>query len=176
VVNVDYISLLKKQWKRTWGLFKNLANHLIFWVFFCGTVVLVFGWLTWRKFHDRLSTDVSFARRMFALKGAKRNLKEAKKALNSGESKEFYAAIFKAINNYITDKTARPLGSLTAPQIIEILKEKNAAQSTVESVQSLLSVCDLARFASAGRDKAQMEQDLAQTQALISEFETRGIP
>ena len=85
--------------------------------------------------------------------------------------KEFYAEIYKAVIEYITDKLNIPHPSITKDLLEEELKTRSIPESVIVKVKELFDICDMARFASGRFSKEDMARTMEEAADIIGEFE-----
>ncbi|MFC1478030.1 BatD family protein [Candidatus Margulisiibacteriota bacterium] len=99
------------------------------------------------KYRQRLKTDVKLYRLKRATGFARKRLKSAAKLLKEEHKEKFYAAVYKAVSDYIGDKFNVEAAGMTRDQILNLLSEKNASADIQKQVTDIFEACDYARFA-----------------------------
>ncbi|OIO34794.1 MAG: hypothetical protein AUJ70_00235 [Candidatus Omnitrophica bacterium CG1_02_40_15] len=120
---------------------------------------------------DRLKTDIGYARSLRAKGAASKRLKGAKKLMNKNMVKEFYTEIHRAVIEYIADKLNIPHPSITKDVLESRLKEIGITGATIDGVKRLFDDCDMARFASAGFTKDDMDRTFKEAESIIMNLE-----
>lgn len=92
-------------------------------------------------------------------KMAKRYLGEAKKKQNDKEA--FYEALELALHNFLKAKLNIHTNDISKDQIAKLLEDKNVNEETKTEFIQLLTSCEMARYASASVDTAQVNYDKA---------------
>lgn len=103
--------------------------------------------LSYKRHHEKLNSDVAYARQRKSHKLAKRRLSETKKLLSLDRKNEFYSEIAKTITLYIGDKLNKPGFGLTKDEIRSELTRKGVDIEKTDEIIGLLEDCDYARFA-----------------------------
>jgi hypothetical protein len=107
------------------------------------------GFIMFRKRQQAIQGDVQGSRKRKANKMARKRLSDAEKAMKSGDSKAFYAEIFKAMYGYLGDKLGQPAANLSKPLIRQSLQSAGADAETTEETIAVIETCEMARFAPA---------------------------
>jgi hypothetical protein len=97
----------------------------------------------------------------------KKYLSEAKKQM--GDKVPFYMAMEKALHNFLKAKLHIETVEMSKENIIEILQNKNASESSVNQFMELMNDCEFARYAPA-TDTA-MNNDFDRAIEIITELE-----
>jgi len=134
------------------------------------TIIFISGYLYYLQ-HNRLRTDVAFARRLRASKTAKVALDQAKELINTGKYKEFYANLFKLLQEYFGNKFHLSSQGLTVKELEKALKTKKIDDQVLNKVKALLDQCDQVRFASAKIESYTMMESLKQSELIVDYFE-----
>jgi len=120
---------------------------------------------------NRLKTDIGYARSVRARSSASKRLKTAGKLINKNMVKEFYTEIYRAVIEYIADKFNIPHASITKDSLEEKLKEAKVGADIIDKVKVLFDDCDIARFASAGFTRPDMERTIKEAEGIITALE-----
>ncbi|MBX3272916.1 MAG: protein BatD [Sandaracinaceae bacterium] len=102
-----------------------------------------------------------------AKRAAQRRLAAAKGHAAASEPRAFYAAIEKALKDVLEAKLARPVGSLTHPELRELCAERGMDEDLAGRLVDELEGCDFARFSAVGVSPAEMESCLGRARALL---------
>lgn len=116
--------------------------------------------------------DVTGTRNRQARKKANKHLREAEKALATGDHKAFYSALAQALRGFFADKLATDAAALTNDSILGALAERGLDAETLEQTKELLEDCDFARFAPA-HDASQREHDLERASELLNRIDQK---
>jgi len=123
--------------------------------------------LFYKKRLDRLSTDMSYARRTRATGMARKRLKKARELLDTENIKEFYAALSDGLTKYIGDKLNISVPGMTLIQLEEMLSKRKVDEELLRDIKDVLSRSDFARFAPSKLDKEQLKSDYELSEKLI---------
>jgi hypothetical protein len=141
---------------------RPLPQQPMFWALWALPVALVAGQFAWQRLGQ---TDASVLRSKNAAKQASRALCKAEKQPEvAGE------AASRILNDYIGAKLQRPVTGLTQRALADLLLMHNVSPSSVARVQSLLTQCEVGRYAPAGYS-ANGSDLLAETQQVIGDLE-----
>jgi hypothetical protein len=125
----------------------------------------------WRKHYiDRLMGDDRFRRSEFAEKVATERLEEARTQLaGSGETKELYNQIHKAVSGFVSDKLGLPEAGLSDGDLIEKIEQKSVNGQTLKTTRYILEKCNTISFAPTG-GKDDIESDIQKAEQLITDL------
>lgn len=123
---------------------------------------------------EKLRQDIGYARSRRAKGLASKRLKKARSILTREDTKTFYSEIYKATIEYVADKLNIPHASITKEILGVRLAEKGVSSDTVDRLNRLFDMCDMARFASFDFAKKDMEKALEDASYIISELERSG--
>ncbi len=168
IKDIRYIKLSTSQ-------LKNQGTHLYknpLFLFFQLIPLLAFA-ISWRyqKHQEKLNSDVGYARLKRAHKFAKKRLKDAKKLISTGKSKEFYGEVAKAMIGYVGDKLNLPAYGLTKDRIELELSHRGIEKEKINNLLKLLDSCDYARFAPGLSEVAEMKRFLSLVEKAIVDLE-----
>ena len=139
----------------------NLYKRRIFLMLVLLPMVLLLGSVIWQRQQERLSTDVSYARKLRAPKIAKLKLKKAKEYLNKGNAEEFYEQTFKTLQEYLGHRFNRPSAGITAEVVDELLATEGLDAEVAVKLKSCFAECDIARYAAARLNDQKMKATLS---------------
>lgn len=135
------------------------------WVLIFLPILLTAFAFGYKKYHDRMNTDVAFARSRTASDKAVKTLAEAKNASNI---KEGYFLIEKALMQFISDKLNLPPAGLSHQDIITEI-EQMADSETANELKRLLNKCKTIAYAPSVTQEG-LESDIQKTKALIKKI------
>jgi hypothetical protein len=157
-----------KMFNKIHKVLEKLCRSIWFWVSLGFILAAGISYFSWRRFQDRLENDPAFARRLKAVREARRALVPAGEYISSGKHKDFYALLSKVLRDYLANKWHQPSAALSVEEILRNLKKAKLDETRIAQVKSLLEQADLVCFAGANRDAGQMQSDLSLTQSLIN--------
>lgn len=108
----------------------------------------------------RLSQDIAYARARSAHKIARQLLSEAIRYQKENKPKEFYDAIAKAIQKFISNRLNIPIGAVTP----ELLITKGI---DIAPIKDLLETCDMVRFGSRSVTQQEMKMVIKDVERII---------
>jgi hypothetical protein len=117
--------------------------------------------------------DPNLIRKQKAGSVAKQRLQTAEKFMKAGDNKSFYDEIAASIFGYIANKLDIPFSELSKDNISSKLQAENVAAATIEKLSSLLSKCEMARFAG-GAGAENMQTVYNDAQHIIESLEQGG--
>jgi len=109
-------------------------------------LLLIIFILVWRKQIEKRSNE-ALMRNKRANKVAQKNLKIAKKMLDTKNRELFFLEISRAIWGYISDKYHIPVSQLSTENVSTKLLQLGVAQNTIDAFVETLQKCEFARFA-----------------------------
>lgn len=121
-----------------------------FWWFWAGLLVpaIVVAVAYWQKtYHEKMSTDRFFARSKKAMDKAEEHLEDALSKSESGNIKEAYYSLHKALTGFIGDKLGLPEAGLSDKQYISHLEKNDMDPELVKNVKMLLDKCSSISYA-----------------------------
>jgi hypothetical protein len=120
-------------------------------------LALMISFIAQRR-RERLRRDIRYARTRRAYGGAQRRLAEAERALQAGQSAAFYAAIFKALQDYLGDRLNVPSSGITSDIVEEQLRPRALPPEICQALKEVFAACDAARFAPNMQGKVDRER------------------
>ncbi len=115
------------------------------------------GALAYRRHLDKLSSNEAYARSRKANKMALKRLGKAQSQLRSGNPREFYSEVSKALMGFIGDKLNVPSAGLITDEVETVLHNRGIADSVVAEYLDCLKTCDFMRFAPAKSDNGELQ-------------------
>ena len=124
---------------------------------------------------NKIKHDTVYASKLAAFKVAKSGMKALKYKVKSGDSRVFYEALFKTMQDYLGNRLYLPPGGLTFDIVSQRLSSKDVDASLITKIRNLFTVCDEARFAflKFGADKIQ--DDYKELEDVIKYLERRRL-
>lgn len=122
------------------------ASSVYLLLYLCPVLVLLFFFVLYRK-NLKENANVSLVRTKKANKMAVRRLKNAKKLMRQGNSREFYDEVLKALWGYFSDKLSIPVAELTKDNIENELLGRRVSETSVAQLKALLDECEFAHYA-----------------------------
>ncbi len=100
-----------------------------------------------RKREQERNKDLTVVKMRGAGKLAKRRLKAADTAMKEGRTQDFYREVFKALFGYLSDRLSIASSELTRHNIEKELLERGVTMEEIDTLNSTLDSCEMARFA-----------------------------
>lgn len=150
---------------------KNIYNSRIFVIMQLLPLILFCGAVVFQKRRERLSADVSYARKLRAPKIARINIKKAKEYLLHRKTAEFYDVVFKTLQEYLGHRFNCPSAGITAEVVEELITGKGLDAVAASSLRRCFGECDIARYATAQLDAEAMEKTLGILEEVIDYLE-----
>lgn len=145
-----------------------------FWMLVAVLVLTWSGLYGYYHFHRKLATDTRFARRFHAPRVARAGLKEAQGFMAQGDSRQFYDMLFKTVQNYFSNTFHIPGGAVSMDVVLNVLKEKRAAETVLEQVRVFYAECESVRYALVQPHREQMAGSFARVTEMIEFIEKNG--
>lgn len=138
------------------GKLNNSANVILskrsFYSAFAFPLLAFLVILFLRREHIRRNSDLTLVRNRKAGKVAARRLRSASECLKNEELDNFYDEILRALWGYISDKLNIPVSDLTRNNAVTSLSERGIDEERINNLNSILDVCEFARFAPSGSE------------------------
>ena len=138
-IKEDYKSLKKVGW--------NLFFSWLFWVILLFPMLILVTDLAYKNHLDRLHSDQAYARNRTARRVAKKHLSEARAAISLSEQKTFYAAVYRALSGFVSDKFNIAGAGMMSEDVKKRLEQRGVSGFLIEQYIEILQTCDLKRFA-----------------------------
>lgn len=122
--------------------------------------------LIYKKQEER-NADIVGTKRRKADRLARKYLSKAKSKLGNKES--FYEALEKALHNYLKAKLRVETSEISKEKIIEMLKQKNIDNDSINEFIAVLKDCDFARYTPI--DNIQMHQEYEKAKQVITQLD-----
>ncbi|MEA1996194.1 MAG: hypothetical protein U9N45_01080, partial [Gemmatimonadota bacterium] len=151
---------------------KPLSGSIVFWLLHLVPLLSIPAALFYRRHRGLLLSDQGYARLRGSGKRLARRLKEASKAIQTGEWAASYAALDKALLHFISDKlNVETVGMLTE-EIDELLAGRNIDDKLREELLECLDHFAFVRFApQTGADEDSARKYLKKVSRLINSLD-----
>ena len=126
---------------------KPILGTLVAWLMFLIPLVITLLIFVILSKKVKENANASLLRNKKANKMAHRRLKFANKLLKEGKKDQFYDEVLKAVWNYLSDKMAIPVASLTKDTVEAKLNERQVDEKIIRSLFHILNTCEFARYA-----------------------------
>ena len=138
---------------------KPLSSTALFWLLHLLPVVSVGLALLYRRHRGLLVSDLGYARQKGAGKRLERNLKDAARALKSGDTAACYAALDRALCHFIGDRLNEETVGMMTDGIVGLLSVRNVAEDVREEVRRCLEHFAFVRFAPQSATEAETARE-----------------
>lgn len=121
-----------------------LTESILYWFVYPALIILASA-ILWFVFKRR-GADQSQRRLNRAGKVARKRLAGAGKLLKAHKFEAFYAELLRAMQAYLSDKLMIPASQMNRDTISSTLRDKGAADETVNDVIRIIDECEMARY------------------------------
>lgn len=157
------------------GRFRPVGHRVYHaWWFYVLTAAGIIGWVAADAayhFKHRMRTDQAFAQKLTAPRKARNNLARAEGLLRKGVQRDFYDALFKTLQDYLSEKCGVAAGAMTTGAIGRALEDLSVSKSVETKIKNILQDCEMVRYAAVDLDQAKMSSSLAACRDVIDYFE-----
>ncbi|NOY76345.1 MAG: protein BatD [Calditrichaeota bacterium] len=129
-----------------------------FWLIVFFPLIVLGGAFGYKRYQDRLTENVAFARSQKANQIAKKRLQNAKKMLAVDTQKEFFAEISRALLGFFGDKFNLPTAGIMTDEVEKLLRDRGVDEETIRRYLDCLRTCDFQRFAPANSTLEDMKR------------------
>ncbi len=116
------------------------------------------GLITWKRRNDKLAGNLELLRYRRAEKIARGRFKSAKKLMDAGDQRGFYAEISQALFGYLENKLHIPKSEMSLDRAVDELQRRSVDGELVSNLRSCTEKCEYARFAPAGDGSGAMNE------------------
>ena len=132
---------------------RPVIRSFVYWLAYIIPLVILIITAIWRRQYIAEHADKMGLRSKRAGKLARKRLKKASKAMNSGNQDLFYDEILKAVWGYLSDKLRLPTSELNRENVSQILDNNNMDRQFTEKMLGLLDECELEKYSPASSRK-----------------------
>ena len=129
------------------------------------------GALGLRRHRDRLEGDVAYARGRSAGRVAKKRLADARRLVQRGDSRAFFAEVARALRGFVADKLNVAEAGMQIAELRMKLAGRGASTEATSDLLECLERCDRQRFAPVGADVEERVQFLEQAGGVMTALE-----
>ena len=141
-------------------------RSVLFWILFMAAVPFYFGVTLLVKVRRKHSSNAALVRKDKANKQLRERFAKARKALESGDGKGFFAALENGLVNYLSDLTNLEFNGMTRTQMKEELARMGVKGETIAAIDSWLDKCAFVRYAPVTATPEEQKQMLADVESL----------
>ena len=124
---------------------------------------------------NRIKQDSLYASRLASLRVVKTGMRALRHELKPGDSKIFYEALFKTMQEYLGNRLHMPPGGLTFDMVNQKLLAKDVETAMITKIRNLFTICDEARFAFLKFDNDKMQDDYKELEDVIKYLERKKL-
>ncbi len=136
------------------------------WLFYPLGIILLGVGIVVGQHQRRLEQDRGYARRTRSSRLVRRRLAEAESCIRQGRSREYHAALHRAVLGYVGDRFNIEATGMTSDEIRAELVRRGVAAEVVGELLNLAAECDAARF-SPGLVDCQPTETLARARRIL---------
>lgn len=148
----------------------NLHSEPWFWALNVIPVMGLAGISLYSRRKTRLETDIAYARSYRAGKVVSKGMRNARIAMEKGDTVKFYDILHRTIQQYLGDKFNLPPQGISA-DVVENLKYRGLPDETFDFIAVFFEECDMIRFAPLNIDQSRMSKVLDLAEQLIENIE-----
>ena len=164
--DIRYIQLNTIELKK---ITKPIYQRFYFYLLLLLPLVIVFSSFQYRKYLDKMSGNVAYARSRKANRMAQKRLSLAKKYLKEETQKDFYREVSNALLGFIGDKFNVSAAGIITDEVEKLMRDRGVDDGVIKKYMDCLRVCDYQRFAPASAKIDEMKKFLNEAkQALVA--------
>jgi hypothetical protein len=110
-------------------------------------VLAWFAAFVWRRQTDRLANNPRLRRRRQVAQIIRDGLDDLRRLANENNSEEFFATLFRLLQEQLGERLDCPASAITEAVIEERLRPRGAPGDTLNALHELFQICNLARYA-----------------------------
>jgi hypothetical protein len=148
-----------------------LIHKVGFWIAAGLPLILLTGFVTFKKRNDKLLSNAQLLKYQKAQKIARNRLKIAKNLLQEKNQSAFYSEISLALFGYLEDKLNIPKSEFSLEEAVSRLKQNNIKDSVIDNLKQTAEKCEYIRFAPQKDGLAAMNEIYNQSSNIIIEIE-----
>ena len=141
-------------------------KSVLFWILFTAAIPFYIVATLLVKIRRKRNSNAALVRKGHANKQLKEKFAQARKALESGDGKGFFAALENGLLNYLSDTTNLEFKGMTRPQMKEELARLGVKEETIAAIDSWLDKCAFVRYAPVTATPEEQKQMLADVEKL----------
>jgi hypothetical protein len=135
-------------------------------------LALVASWVAQRR-REWLRCNIHYSRARRAYGNAQHRLAEAERLMLAGQSQsaEFYAVLFKTLQDYLGDRLNLPSSGITSDVVDDQLRPTAVSPEICQTLKDVFTACDTARFSPAMQDNRDRKQLVKTVHEVIAAME-----
>lgn len=141
-------------------------KSVLYWILFTAAIPFYIVATLLVKIRRKRNSNAALVRKGHASKQLKEKFAQARKALETGDGKGFFAALENGLLNYLSDTTNLEFKGMTRPQMKEELARLGVKEETIAAIDSWLEKCAFVRYAPVTATPEEQKQMLADVEKL----------
>ncbi|MBR2469694.1 MAG: protein BatD [Fibrobacter sp.] len=141
-------------------------KSVLFWILFTAAIPFYIVATLLVKIRRKRNSNAALVRKGHANKQLKEKFAQARKALEAGDGKGFFAALENGLLNYLSDTTNLEFKGMTRPQMKEELARLGVKEETIAAIDSWLDKCAFVRYAPVTATPEEQKQMLTDVEKL----------
>ena len=141
-------------------------KSVLFWILFTAAIPFYIAATLLVKIRRKRNSNAALVRKGHANKQLKEKFAQARKALEAGDGKGFFASLENGLLNYLSDTTNLEFKGMTRPQMKEELAGLGVKEETIVAIDSWLDKCAFVRYAPVTATPEEQKQMLADVEKL----------
>lgn len=141
-------------------------KSVLFWILFTAAIPFYIVATLLVKIRRKRNSNAALVRKGHANKQLKEKFAQARKALEAGDGKGFFAALENGLLNYLSDTTNLEFKGMTRPQMKEELTKLGVKEETIAAIDSWLDKCAFVRYAPVTATPEEQKQMLTDVEKL----------
>jgi hypothetical protein len=105
------------------------------------------GALTWRKRNESWANNPRLRRKRMLEHMMRNGLEQMRRSAAANKSEEFFATLFRLLQEQNGERLDLPASAITEAVVEENLRPRGVPEETLQAVQELFQICNLARYA-----------------------------
>jgi hypothetical protein len=137
-------------------------------------VALLCGAYAWRRRVEQLANNPRLRRQRQVANTIRAGLEELRRAATENRSEDFYATMFRLLQERIGERLDLPASAITESVVEEQLRPRGAPEPLLAQVQELFQTCNAARYAPSTSGQGLTEM-VPRVQNVLRELETISV-
>jgi hypothetical protein len=126
--------------------------------------------LVWRRREDNLAGNPRLRRKRQVALTVREGLADLRRLADAAESEEFYATVFRLLQEQLGERLDRPASAITESVLEEQLRPQGADPETLATLQELFQACNQARYAQQ-RSGAELAAAIPKVEAALQQLQ-----
>ncbi len=162
--DIRFIQMRMPEFQKIGPPFYKSAPFFMMMVF---PLLMLGGAIVYRRHLDKMISNEAYARSRTANKMALKRLRKAQAQMRSGNPREFYSEVSKALMGFIGDKLNVPPAGLITEEVENVLRARGISNEVVRDYLECLKTCDFMRFAPTTAKNGELKNFFEKAQKVI---------